>query len=35
MVQVDDLTDCEFVLAVLRNYEGQPAIHKVCKEIIR
>jgi hypothetical protein len=25
----------EFVLAVLRNYEGQPFIHRVCKEIIR
>jgi hypothetical protein len=27
--------NCEFVLAVLRNYEGEPFIHKVCKEIIR
>jgi|CXWL01.1.fsa_nt_gi hypothetical protein len=26
--------NCDFVLAVLRNYEGEPFIHKVCKEII-
>jgi hypothetical protein len=25
----------EFALAVLRNYEGEPFIHKVCKEIVR
>ena len=35
MVHTGDITNCEFVLAVLRNYEGQPFIHKVCKEIIR
>lgn len=35
MVQTGDITESEFVLAVLRNYEGQPFIHKVCKEIIR
>lgn len=34
MVQTGDITDCEFVLAVLRSYEGQPFIQKVCKEII-
>lgn len=27
--------DLEFVLAVLRNYEGQPFIHNVCKAIVR
>lgn len=27
--------NCEFVLAILRNYEGEPFIHKVCKEIVR
>jgi hypothetical protein len=35
MVQTGDIRDCEFVLAVLRNYEGQPFIYKICKEIIR
>jgi|CXWL01.1.fsa_nt_gi hypothetical protein len=25
----------EFVLAILRNYEGAPFIHKVCKEVIK
>lgn len=35
MVQTGDIRDWEFVLAVLRNYEGQPFIHKVCKELIR
>jgi hypothetical protein len=25
----------EFVLAVLRNYEGEPFIHKVCKELVK
>lgn len=25
----------KFVLAILRNYEGQPFIHRLCKEIIR
>jgi hypothetical protein len=28
-------TNFGFVLAVLRNYEGQPFIHQICKEIIR
>lgn len=35
MVPTGDMRDWEFVLAVLRNYEGQPFIHKVCKELIR
>lgn len=35
IVQTGDIRDLEFVLAVLRNYEGQPFIHKVCKELIR
>jgi hypothetical protein len=30
-----DIADIEFVLAILRNYEGQPFVHRVCKEIIR
>ncbi len=25
----------EFVLAVLRNYEGEPFIHQICKEIVK
>lgn len=28
-------TNCEFVLAILRNYEGEPFIYKICKEIIK
>ena len=35
LVQTGDIADCEFVLAILRNYEGQPFIHKVSKEIIK
>jgi hypothetical protein len=27
--------DILFVLAILRTYEGQPFIHRICKEIIR
>jgi hypothetical protein len=30
-----DEEDARFVLAVLRNYEGQPFIHKVCKSLVR
>lgn len=35
IVRAGGSTNCEFVLAVLRNYEGQPFIHNVCKEIIK
>jgi hypothetical protein len=35
LVRVGGKTNCEFVLAVLRNYEGEPFIHKLCKEIVR
>lgn len=35
IVRAGDSTNCEFVLAVLRNYEGQPFIHNVCKELIK
>lgn len=35
IVRAGGSTNCEFVLAVLRNYEGEPFIHNVCKEIIR
>jgi hypothetical protein len=35
IVRVGGNTNCEFVLAVLRNYEGEPFIHKLCKEIVR
>jgi hypothetical protein len=35
VVRVGGNTNLEFALAVLRNYEGEPFIHKVCKEIIR
>src|SRR5207244_1725632 len=27
--------DIEFVLAVLRNYKGEPFIHAICKDVIR
>jgi hypothetical protein len=35
VVATKETTDTEFVLAILRNYEGQPFIHQVCKEIVR
>ena len=35
IVHAGGSTNCEFALAVLRNYEGEPFIHNVCKEIIR
>jgi hypothetical protein len=35
VLRTGDDEDCEFVLAILRNYEGQPFIHKICKEIIK
>jgi len=35
IVRAGGRTNCEFVLAILRNYEGEPFIHNVCKEIIR
>ena len=35
LVRVGNETNIKFVLAILRNYEGQPFLHEVCKEIIR
>jgi hypothetical protein len=35
IVRAGGSKECEFVLAILRNYEGEPFIHNVCKEIIR
>ena len=34
LVRVSGETNIEFVLAILRNYEGEPFLHEVCKEII-
>ncbi|TMQ28586.1 MAG: hypothetical protein E6K65_12345 [Nitrospirae bacterium] len=35
IVRAGGSKECEFVLAILRNYEGEPFIHNACKEIIR
>jgi hypothetical protein len=34
LVATKDTTDIEFVLAILRNYEGEPFIHRVSKEVV-
>jgi hypothetical protein len=35
LVRAGGEANLEFVLAVLRNYHGEPFIHRVCKEIVR
>ena len=35
LVRVEDDANLEFVLAILRNYTGEPSLHRVCKEIIK
>lgn len=35
LVERNTAADTEFVLSILRNYEGQPFIHGVCKAIVR
>lgn len=35
VLETGENADIEFVLAILRNYEGQLFIHRLCKEIVR
>jgi hypothetical protein len=35
LVQSKEENDLLFVMAILRNYDGNPVIHNVCKEIIK
>jgi hypothetical protein len=34
LVQTGERSDAHFVLSILRNYEGQPFLHTVCREIV-
>lgn len=35
VIQSKEKKDLHFVMAILRNYDGNPVIHNVCKEIIK